>query len=60
MDIFNAAMVGVHGEFITVMNPIVMRQMTKEQALVVAAWLVALADFENEKFPAILAEVLST
>lgn len=60
MDTFNIAMVAAHGEFITVMNPIVMRQMTKEQALVVAAWIVALADPGNEQFSKILVEVCST
>jgi hypothetical protein len=52
--IFNTQAVGVQGERIVVLSP--KASMTKHEALVHAAWLVALADEEN-KFPEILKEV---
>jgi hypothetical protein len=40
---------------IVIQNP--PREMTKQDALELAAWLVAIADPTNEEFPAILAKI---
>ena len=50
-------MVAVKGDQIVLLRP--MAVLTKEQALQLAAWLVALSDKEDE-FPALLDAVLNT
>jgi hypothetical protein len=65
-DITNKQLVAIQGENIIIMNPI--RKMTKEEALVHAAWLVALAnDYDRAgegdgtgQWDEILAQVLNT
>lgn len=57
LDIGNYQAVGGQGEAIVVLLPKSM--MTKAEALVHAAWLVALAD-DNDEFPAVLEAVRST
>jgi len=47
------------GEEILLLYPPV-TPMTREEALRLAAWLVAIADFEGERFPAVLEAVLNT
>jgi hypothetical protein len=56
-ETFNRQGVGVLGEYIVVLRPMV--KMTKSQALTHAAWLVALAD-EDGEFPKILEAVQDT
>lgn len=62
MDTFNSQLVGMGtgpGALVVVMNPAV--QMTPDQALLHAAWLVALAEpFATVSFDATLAAVRST
>lgn len=60
IDIGNIQVVGVHQEDIVIMGR--KPKMSKDEALVHAAWLVALADeSENyERFRAILKRVLNT
>lgn len=56
IDIANRQLVGTNGDTISVMAP--RPTMTKEEALVHAAWLIALADPLYERFPAVLDAVL--
>lgn len=61
VDVGNWSMVSSNGTTISCLNPIFMAQpMTKDQALVVAAWLVSLADPLQERFPDILSRVQNT
>jgi hypothetical protein len=46
MDTFNKWMLGLQGDEILVLNP--PRQLTKEEALIFAAWLVILAGTMEE------------
>jgi hypothetical protein len=57
-DVENHQMVGIHGDKVQVMSPLAV--MTKEQALIHAAWLVALADQSEDytEFREILKRVL--
>lgn len=59
-DTFNVQLVGARGNMIEIMLP--KRTMTKEEALVHAAWIVAVADesLGNEKFFSILREIQSS
>jgi hypothetical protein len=57
-NVVNEFLVGVLGDDIVTMRPVPQR-LTKEQALQLAAMLVALADDKNE-FAKILEEVLSS
>lgn len=57
-DIFNRFGVGVQGDEIVILMP-PHGSITKEAALVMAAWLVALAD-TDDKFADILEEVENT
>lgn len=57
IDTGNDQLVGVYRDYIVVANP--RKQMTKEQALVHAAYLVAIAD-DNDEFDAILEVVRNT
>ena len=58
VNVENRQLVCFDGNSIGVLLPSV--RMSKEHALVHAAWLVALADPLEETFPAILARVMST
>lgn len=59
IDIDNRHMVGALGQRIVVMNP--PKSMTADEALVFAAWLVALAEYQaSAKFEDILARVQNT
>ena len=58
METSNSQFVGGQGDNINVAMP--KRQMTKEEALIHAAFLVAIADPLQEKFPAILEAVLNS
>lgn len=58
IDLGNWQMVGVQGDFINVMMP--RQQMTRDQALVHAAWIVALADDYDGRFESILKAVQNT
>ena len=53
-------MVGGMGPNITILLSRGAQPMSKDEALNLAAWLVALADPLEEKFPAILEEVMSS
>jgi hypothetical protein len=57
IDTFNKHMVGVQGGNIVVLMP-PHGPMTKQEAMVFAAWLVTLAD-HDEQFPKVLAAVQS-
>ena len=57
LDTVNLFAVGVHGEDIVVLAPA--RNLTKEGALNLAAWLVAVSG-EEEKFAALLERVMQT
>jgi hypothetical protein len=57
IDTTNLFWVGVKGEAIVVMRP--RQHMTKAEALNLAAYLVVLAD-ENDEFPALLEAVKNT
>ena len=57
IDTSNDSMVGVQGKLITILR--LRSVMTTEEALRLAAWLVALADRED-KFPALLKAVRNT
>lgn len=59
MDTFNKHMVGVSGDGIMIMMP-PRGAMTMEEALVLAAWLVTLADPLQDEFPRVLEAVQST
>lgn len=59
LDIGNRHMVGVMGQTIVVMNP--PKQLTPDEALVFAAWLVALAEYQaSVKFEDVLTKVQNT
>lgn len=58
MDTFNQFLVGVRADKIHIMSP-PKREITKDEALMLAAWLVVLAD-DDEKFPSILEAVQNT
>lgn len=58
LEIVNRQLVGVHGEQIVIMNPRL--RMTKAEALVHAAFLVALAGDEYGSFQKILEQVQNT
>lgn len=51
----NKFFVGIAGEIVTIMKPIPPK-LSKEDAINLAAWLVAVAD-DDDKFPAILDEI---
>ena len=53
-DLANRQLVGRRGEMVVITFPQV--QMTREQALIHAAWLVILAD-EDDDFPSIVAAI---
>lgn len=58
---FNFAMVGVRGDTIVILRPGAVREMSKDQALLLAAYLVALADDDGrDRFMKVLDRVLST
>ena len=59
-EIANDQMVGVQGDYIVVLFP--KQRMTKDEALIHAAWLVALADetSDHSRFREILEAVEST
>jgi len=57
-DIGNKWLVGSNGDSIVILNP--PSRLTKEEALVLAAWLVALADPAGEDFTEIMEAVAST
>jgi hypothetical protein len=59
MDTTNHFWVGLRGQEIVIARQI-RGAMTKEAALNLAAWLVVLADVNDEKFNALLAEIRST
>lgn len=62
MDITNRHLVSsMHGDKIAILNP-PRSAMTKQEALTLAAWIVALADDDPERttFSEILAEVLGS
>lgn len=58
----NYALIAVNGDKITALNPMALVRMSKQEALSVAAWLVALADesTDNSDFQAVLKAVQST
>lgn len=54
-------MVGVRGDTIVILRPGAVREMSKDQALLLAAYLVALADDDGrDRFMKVLDRVLST
>lgn len=55
VNVFNKHMVGVKGNNIVIMIP--PREMSKEDALILAAWLVALAEEEEGEFDKIRLQV---
>lgn len=59
MDTFNKHMVGMQAGKITILNP-PRGQIDKEDALVFAAWIVAIADPTGEKFKEALEAVTNT
>ncbi len=59
IDTSNTHLVGVRGDEILVMLPPT-RPMSRAEALRFAAWLVALADFDDDQFPRILDAVRNT
>jgi len=59
MDTLNRHLVGMQGGKIVIMSP-PLGGMTKEQALVLAAWIVAVADPRGEDFQKVLDAVIST
>jgi hypothetical protein len=58
MDTFNKHMVGVQGNNILIMNP-PRGPMSKEEALIFAAWIVTLADDDETGFQKALEAVRS-
>lgn len=58
-DTMNRFIVGLHNERITVMAAPRTSDMSYQEALNLAAWLVALADWDDD-FPALLEAVRST
>jgi hypothetical protein len=58
MDTTNWQLVGVRGEDVAVQAP--KRIMTREQALLHAAWLVVMAGDDDQKFTEILQAVRNT
>ena len=64
METVNWALVGVNGlDMIVIQNPGVVWPMTKERALLLAAWIVAVSDdghvHDGGRFPEILHAVLN-
>jgi len=53
----NKFLVGSQGEQIVIRLPMRSARMSKEDALTLAAWLVAMAETEQGQFQAVLAEV---
>jgi len=53
----NKFLVGSQGEQIVIGLPMRSARMSKEDALTLAAWLVAMAETEQGQFQAVLAEV---
>lgn len=58
LDTFNRWGVGVHGDKIGMLMP-PRGLMTKDEALLLAAWLVTLADYSGDRFQAVLDKVQS-
>lgn len=58
MDTTNKYIVGAAGKDIVIMNP--PSRLSKEDALMFAAWIVALADMSGEQFEKALEAVWST
>ena len=56
MDMFNKFFVAVRGDAIDIMNP-PSGPISKDDALLLAAWLVVLADRTEERFTAIITAV---
>ena len=59
LDIMNKHAVGLIGEKIGMLAPPI-NSVTRDEALILAAWLVALADPGSERFSAILKRVQNT
>lgn len=60
MESWNKFLVGVRGDKVVVINfPPIAEGLSKSDALLLAAWLVALAD-DDDKFPALLDRVQSS
>jgi len=59
IDVFNKFMVGGRGEAIVIMNP-PRGEISKADALLLAAWLVALANDGEDQFAKIFDAVLNT
>lgn len=57
---FLVGLAGVGFGSVHVLNPAALRPMSQDDAILLAAWLVALADPGGEKFQDILKRVLST
>lgn len=60
VDLLNRAMVASDGDTFSILMPSAAQRMTGDQALVLAAWLVAVAEREDGRFSAILDRVLAT
>jgi hypothetical protein len=61
IDIFNRYGVALHGDKLVFLNPPYPREpLSRADALVLAAWLVALADPSQDKFPKVLEAVCNT
>jgi hypothetical protein len=58
IDTMNKFLVGVIGDDVMLMKPPIGR-ITKQDALLLAAWLVAMADMTNTEFPKYLKAVQS-
>lgn len=56
----NFAMLGVRGDEIVVLNPSALRVMSREQALVVAAYIMVLIMPEEKEFDAIIEAITNT
>lgn len=56
MDVLNKYLVAVRGDNIVVLNPS-MKEMTRNEALVFAAWLVVIAEDSHHKFSNALSAV---
>lgn len=59
IDTSNDHLVGTQGGRIVILMP-PLAPMDKDEALRLAAWIVALADFEGDRFPAVLEAVQNT
>jgi len=57
IDTSNKHQVSAYGDKIMIGHPLAVRVLTKEEALVLAAWLVALADPERHVFDGILTQI---